>query len=1087
MRELDWSKNPIGPIEGWPQSLRTVVGVMLDSRFAMRVVWGPQFIFLYNDSYRPILGATKHPKAMGSRTFESFAEVWPIVGPLFKRVYAGESVSLEDTLLPLSRNGYLEECFFTLSYSPIRVEDGTIGGLLGVINETTDRVLATRRLSMLRELAGATGATSAEQACLTAARAFGHNSADVPFSLLYLTDESRSGARLVASAGAERGSKSCPERLSLHDDAAQVWPVTEAKESRKNVTLNDVGARLGPIITGPYPEPITQALVVPLVRPGIDEPYGFLVAGLCPRRQLDDRYLELFELASGHIVTGISNALSHQAQQRQVQAMAELDRAKTLFFNNVSHEFRTPLTLMLGPLDEAVRSTAQALTGKSLLTAHRNAHRLLKLVSSLLDFSRIEAGRLPASYEPLDLGTVTRELTSAFVPLFQSVGLRLEVEAPSLPPTAYVDREMWEKIVLNLVSNAFKFTFEGGVKLSVRLDGHHVELQVRDTGTGIAPGDVPRLFERFHRVEGARARSSEGAGIGLALVSELVKLLGGAVAVQSVLGEGSTFTVRIPLGTAHLQADRIAASSSQGKGASPLRVEQWVEVGERAPVAVPNAGARVLVADDNPDMLEFVSDLLAPFFTVEVAADGHIALDAALANVPDLVLTDVTMPTLDGFGLLKALRADPRTMGVPVILLSARAGEDSRVEGLEAGADDYLVKPFSPRELIARVRTHVELRRLRASLDGERRLATEAERARLYAVFMQAPIAICVLRGPAHVFELANAPYLALVGNRPVIGKPLAQALPEVAHQIVPLLDEVRRSGIAYFGNEVPITLDRDGARHEGVFNFVYQPVVDDSGAVDGIAVVSFEVTETVRAKQRAERLTQALQVTNRELDQFAYVASHDLKAPLRAIANLSQWVEEGLAEKMDEETRTQMTLLRGRVVRLESLIDGILNYARAGRTRERAERVDVAALIAEVRDLLSPKFPARIVIGEAMPVLVTERVPLQQVLMNLISNALKHARRDDVTVTVSCVDEGEMVRFTVSDDGPGIDPRFHDRIWAVFTTLEARDKLEGTGIGLSIVKKLVEGRGGKVSITSQLGQGAAFHLTWPKRPLDLL
>jgi len=223
------------------------------------------------------------------------------------------------------------------------------------------------------------------------------------------------------------------------------------------------------------------------------------------------------------------------------------------------------------------------------------------------------------------------------------------------------------------------------------------------------------------------------------------------------------------------------------------------------------------------------------------------------------------------------------------------------------------------------------------------------------------------------------------------------------------------------------------------------------------------------------------LEQTNRELDQFAYVASHDLKAPLRGIASLSEWIEEALSAQMTGETRRQMDLLRGRVHRLEALIDGILDYSRAGRVREKIERVEMGALLAECRDLLAPGPPASIEIAPSLPAVMAERVPLQQVFMNLISNALKHAGRPDVRVQVACADAGDAYDFTVRDNGPGIAAQFHERIWGIFQTLQPRDRVEGTGIGLSVVKKLVESRGGRVSLESEAGAGATFHVLWPK------
>ena len=421
--------------------------------------------------------------------------------------------------------------------------------------------------------------------------------------------------------------------------------------------------------------------------------------------------------------------------------LGELDAAKTAFFSNVSHEFRTPLTLILGPVERALASSPAVLGGEDLQAVHRNSLRLLALVNSLLDFSRIESGRLELSLAPVDLAALTRGIAGAFQSLFDEVGLRLVVDCTPLPEPIYVDATQWEKIVMNLISNAFKFTFEGEVVVGLRIAGEHAELSVRDTGTGIPEQELPRVFERFHRVEGARGRSFEGSGIGLSLVHALAQKHGGGVRVASEVGRGTTFVVSIPRGRAHLSADRIASGEPAAPGGNVLastllEAKQWLRTSLPPDAAVLPDGAesdaergRLIVVDDNADMRGYLVRLLSAHWRVESFSDGKAALGAALASPPDLVLSDYMMPELDGVGLLRALRADPRTDMVPFILISARAGEEARLEGLETGADDYVVKPFAAREVLSRVRTHLEMAKVRrATAETARALAdTRAE------------------------------------------------------------------------------------------------------------------------------------------------------------------------------------------------------------------------------------------------------------------------------------------------------------------------------------------------------------------------
>jgi signal transduction histidine kinase/DNA-binding response OmpR family regulator len=774
MRSIDWARTAVGPVSGWPQSLRTALSILLETHFPMYIAWGPEYTQFYNDGYRPILGSTKHPAAMGRSSRETFAEIWNIIGPMFEGVMRGTAVGFQDFLLPLDRHGFVEECYFIFSYSPIRDESSGVGGVLVTVTETTERVLGERRLRSLRDLSARTAEVkSAEEACETAVAALADNAADLPFALLYLIDADGRNAHLAGAAGLAPGTAAAPRVVDLaavargEADGGLPWPLAQVAAGNAGVHLDDLPSRIGPLpVVNGQPHP-TGALVLPVSRPGESRPSGLLVVGLSARLPFDARYRSFLELVSGQIATAIASARALEEAKARADALAEIDRAKTAFFSNVSHELRTPLTLMLGPVEDA-RLAARPLQGEDLDAVYRNSVRLLKLVNSLLDFSRLEAGRLEASYEAVDLAALTVELASVFRSAIERAGLRLVVDCPPLDEPVFVDREMWERIVLNLMSNAFKFTFAGSIEVALRrrdepgAAGAGVELAIRDTGTGIAASELPRLFDRFHRVEGARGRTHEGTGIGLALVQELVKLHGGNIQADSAPGQGTTFVVRLPLGNAHLPADRLKARSTpiptnvgaapyleealrclpedehedgggdgggggaarpSGAGAASASASSRLPAvhGEAPPAQDAHTG-RILIADDNADMREYLRRLLASRYTIETAPDGEAALAAARAHVPDLVLTDVMMPGLDGFGLLRGLRRDPRTRSVPIIFLSARAGEESKVEGLELGADDYLVKPFSARELLARVTTHLELSRLRADADVVNRI-----------------------------------------------------------------------------------------------------------------------------------------------------------------------------------------------------------------------------------------------------------------------------------------------------------------------------------------------------------------------------
>jgi PAS domain S-box-containing protein len=382
--------------------------------------------------------------------------------------------------------------------------------------------------------------------------------------------------------------------------------------------------------------------------------------------------------------------------------------------------------------------------------------------------------------------------------------------------------------------------------------------------------------------------------------------------------------------------------------------------------------------------------------------------------------------------------------------------------------------------------------RLAIETARDRALAeAKAERARLYEVFMQAPAAITVLEGPEHVFTVINPLYSRLVGGRDLLGKAIRQAMPELEGQgLFDILDRVYATGEPFSASEMLVRLDRnnDGDIEDLYVDFVYQPMKEADGSSFGILVHAVDTTDRVRDRiqieQKAEelqRLTHELERSNRELDQFAYVASHDLKAPLRGIANLTEWIEEDLGDRVSGESREHMQLLKGRVHRMEGLIDGILAYSRAGRVREKPEPVDVGELLRESIELLAPPAGTEMVVADGMPVLQTERVPLQQVFLNLIGNAIKHNRTPGARIDIGVVRRGTCYEFSVADNGPGIPPQYQEKVWQIFQTLAARDKVEGTGIGLSVVRKIVEARGCRAWLESETGRGTTFHFTWPE------
>ena len=1083
MRSKDWTSTSLGPPDTWPQSLRIVVRIMLTSRYAMWMGWGPDLAFLYNDAYAHMSLGTKHPWALGRPAREVWSEIWPQIAPRIERVLTtGEATWDEGLMLFLERSGFREETYHTFSYSPLPADDGSIAGDFCVVTEETDRIIGERRLASMRTLAAGLATTNTEQEVMSAVEhCIAADPRDMPFAMMYLFDAGTT-AHLAARAGIPLAHPAAAPLIEI-GAADAIWPFDAivAGAGAQVVELN--GGGLG-FPSGPWDTPPARALVVPIVAQG-QAPMAAFIAGLNPFRPLDDTYRSYIGLFVGQVAAGLANARVYEEERQRAEALAAIDRAKTAFFSNVSHEFRTPLTLMLGPTEDALAADG-TMRRHELETVYRNELRLLKLVNSLLDFSRMEAGRTRAHYAPVDLAGLTRDLASTFRSAIERGGLQFDVDTPPLPHPVFVDRQMWEKIVLNLLSNAFKYTLDGRIGVHLRAEADHVTLTVEDSGVGIPEHELPRVFERFHRIEGSRARTHEGSGIGLALVQDLVGLHGGVISVRSTEGKGTTFTVTLPFGHAHLPPDQIGgpeepSATAIGAEAFVAEAERWLDEPKdgvvhaaAVPAEPPSSAerARIVLADDNADMRDYVRRLLGNRWAVEAVRDGMQALEAVRRRGADLVVTDVMMPELDGFGLLRALRGDEATQQIPVLMLSARAGEEMRLEGLQAGADDYLVKPFSARELLARV----EMLLLRASM----RAVENLQRRQLADIFMQVPTAISIMRGPSHTYELANPAYVALVGHRDLVGKPVREALPELTGQgIYELLDEVYETGQPRVAKALRVMLVREPGQPptEHFFDVVYQPLRDATGEIDGIAAVAFEVSELARARREAEEASRAK-------DEFLAMLGHELRNPLAPILTALQLMRLRAGSALENER----TVIERQTRHLVRLVDDLLDVSRIarGKIELRRERLHLADAVAKGIEMASPLLEER---SHALAVdvprdMVVDGDParLAQVVANLLTNAAKYTEAGGrVSVRARRLDAEIVLR--VRDSGIGIEPEMLPRIFDMFT--QEQQSLErtrgGLGLGLTIVRNLMALHGGRVEAFSEgRGLGSEFVLHLP-------
>jgi PAS domain S-box-containing protein len=1067
MRAFDWTRTPLGEPASWPRSLKTAVRIMLTSRQPFWLGWGPELTYLYNDAYKSIIGG-KHPDALGKPFSEVWSEIWDIVGPMAEQVMSrDEGIYVEAQLLIMERHGYPEETYYTFSYSPVPDDEGGRGGLICANTDDTRRVIGERQIGTLREIAAnAANARSWRDACTLALGAIATNPRDLPFAMVYL-DEAGGGAPVLAAATPGTG----------HLDDPSLWPLGLVMRTtdQKLVQLETIASE---IPCGAWDRPPSRAVVLPIAPSGGTGRAGALVVGLNPYRVYDAEYRGFIGLVAGQISAAIANAQAYEEERRRAEALAEIDRAKTIFFSNVSHEFRTPLTLMLGPIQDLLTREGDRLDPEALSTltlANRNGQRLLKLVNTLLDFARIEAGRTQGSFEEVDLGAYTAELASNFRAICEHAGLELHVDA-NVGELAYVDPGMWEKVVLNLMSNAFKFTLHGGIRVGVAVAGDEHELRVTDSGTGIPEHELPRMFERFHRVEGAEGRSHEGSGIGLALVQELVKLHGGSIRVESRMGEGSTFIVRIPRGRAHLPSAAISPAKPQAsvvRGGFVDEAVGWLAREGGGAAKIPEHKThRVLLVDDNTDLREYARRLLSEQYDVVTAADGEQALEAARAAPPDIVITDAMMPHMDGFELIRRLREDPDLRTLPVIMLSARAGEEARIEGLDRGADDYLVKPFSSRELLVRVEAMLRAEKMRA--EALRALSESEERFRALAEAAPAFIWRLDAHGDA---QYVNRRFLDVMGRGPA-------ELPAVRWYSL-LHPEDREHFTRTFekalAKRAPYQARGRLRRADGTWVWTdshASPIFGATGEFLGYVGISLDVSANIAHEK-------SLEEADRRKDEFIATLSHELRNPLAPLRNAIFMLRMGGSPA---NATSLVDMMDRQVTHLVRLVDDLLEMSRIsrGKLELRRERVELATVIRNAVETSSPLVNEH---GHQLEVSLPpetlwidgDPVRLSQIVSNMLNNAAKYAQHGGRIRIDASRDQGEIA-IAVQDNGPGIEEELMPRIFEMFTRGDraSGQSQGGLGIGLALALSLAQMHGGTIEARNRDEGGAEFMLRLP-------
>src|SRR5579862_763428 len=943
VRSLDWAATPLGAPEHWSPALRTIVPILLANRFPQLLWWGPEYISIDNDAYRPILGR-KHPWGLGKPVRDCWSEIWDILKPLIDTPFKGGPATWsEDIELQINRAGFIEETHFTVAHSavPDDTAPGGIGGVLATVHEITEKVVGQRRITVLRDLgARAAEARTAADACVISAAMVRPHNKDIPFALLYVVDASGTQARLAASCGSDQGSDIEPAVIHLDDASGESapWPLAVAHRTGQVQVVKDLSSRFVRVPPGPWPDPPQRAAIVPIRSHAARQTAGFLIAGLSSRLQFDEGYQNFLELAATQIGNAIANAHVYEEERKRAEALAEIDREKTAFLSKVSHEFRTPLTLMLGPLEDALSNSLGILppgAAASLAVSHRNALRLLKLVNTMLDFSRIEAGLDP-----------------------DRIGAAHDGESNSVTPAAFVE-----------------------------------------------------------------------------------------------------------------EASRWLPDEPQRDGQDADRPDVGAQQLNEQP--------RIVWADDNADMRAYVRRLLGDRFDVAAVPDGEAALEAARARKPDLVVSDVMMPKLDGLGLIRELRADPQLSEVPVILLSARAGEEARIEAMEAKADDYLIKPFSARELHALVDSHLKMSRFRReAIEAARRAERNAS---LLASIVQSSddaivsknikgIIISWTQGAQRLFGYTAAK---------VIGQSINILIPpEHVDEEPRILARLRRGErVDHFET---IRVRKDGTRLN--ISLTISPVKDPQGMVVGASKIARDITERFRQERALQVANAALHQANADLQLFAYSASHDLQEPLRALRVYSELLQQRFGGQLGQVGDEFIRHTVEGATRMDDLLRGLRTYMEVSATyNPPLEEIDAGEVLNKTLLNLQAAIEesGASITATELPRVRMHEFQLEQLFQNLIGNAIRY-RNGVPRIKIAAALQDRNWLFSVQDNGIGIEPQFKEQIFGVFKRLHTASQHPGTGMGLAICQRIVERAGGRIWVESEPEKGSTFYFTIP-------
>jgi PAS domain S-box-containing protein len=786
----------------------------------------------------------------------------------------------------------------------------------------------------------------------------------------------------------------------------------------------------------------------------------------------------------------ISNDQLQEANTKVTQLYEKtvrLDEMKTQFFANVSHELRTPLTLILGPVGRCLADSALRDENRhDLEVIERNARLLYRQVSDLLDVAKLEAGGMAPRYTDAELSGLVRFVASHFESRADEQEISFRIETPD-ELWAQVDTEKFRRILLNLLANAFKFTQVGGeiIVTLTSLDGTAI-LEVQDNGPGIPPDKREMVFERFSQVDGGTERRFGGTGLGLAIVREFADLHGGSAMVTEAPGGGALFTVTLPLRA----PDHVIVNAPDDVNEELF--QQLIPLGEPQRAATHGSSnvsrvPLILVVEDNVDMNGYITSLLGRHYRVASAFDGEEGLAMACSLKPDLLISDMMMPRMNGERLVQALRGQPGMNGLPIIMLTAKADDALRVQLLENGVQDYLTKPFSEAELMARVavflterqRTSEELRESETqfSVMFQESSVGMSQADPRTGQFMRVNPALCRFIGYSeqNLLQMTICDITYAADRESSFNKLLA--LNEGAVASFQLEKRFVRSDNTIVYGDVTVNLVRDKSGKPLRTMAIIQDISSKRQAEEEVRQLNTTL------EQRVAERTAELMAANRELDAFAYAVSHDLRAPLRAMNGFSQALVEDFGNELHGEASEYLNQITIASRHMGGLIEGLLTLSRSTRGELRRNQNDLSKTAELIRDELMRTEPERDVVWQIEPGMTAnaDTCMLEAVLRNLLGNAWKYTVGTSAPLIRFYAEETDGIcYFHVADNGAGFDMRHAERLFKPFQRLHRQDEFPGIGIGLATVQRIIHRHGGEIHAEAQPGKGATFRFSLP-------